>query len=320
VQQSPSAAFHTNLKSLECFRAIINLGSATAAAQYLQMTQPAVSRLLRVLEESTGFELFHRSKGRLIPTDEALVFYREVDIALQSIERVSEFARNLRNTDFGELRIVAPPSFAEGILPGLLSDFIENLPNVRVSLNSESVEVAKDMVALRAVDCGFIKLPAEHADLDCKTLLSSGTVAVLPRGHRLASKREIKVSDLDGEQLILLGKGRASRQLIDEAFADAGVRMRVRIEAHTVGAACAFARHGTGIAIINEMLGTLFADEQLEFRRFVPNVLHEYAFMTSRDAPMTRITQRFYEHCVEHFARHADDYRLATPVAATRAG
>lgn len=303
-------AFSTNLRSLECFRTIIDHGSATAAAAQLGLTQPAVSRLLKLLEESAGFELFHRSKGRLIPTDEALAFYKEVDLALQSIDRVSDLARNLKNADFGELTIVSPPSFAEGILSQVISGFIADHPKVRVSLDSQSVETARDMVALRAVDCGFIKLPSEHPGLDCRPLIESGTICALPRSHRLAERKLVRVSDLDGEPLILLGKGRVSRQQIDDAFAAAGVAMNVRIETHTVGAACAFARGGTGIAIINEMLGLLYAHRQVVFRRFRPNVRHEYAFMTSVDAPMTRVTQYFFEYCVEYFRRNAGTFRL----------
>lgn len=310
MRSSATAAFSTNLKSLECFRAIIDLGSATAAAQYLQLTQPGVSRLLRSLEDTAGFELFHRSKGRLIPTAEALTFYKEVDVALQSIDRVSALAKNLKNADFGELTIVSPPSFAESLLSRAIAEFIVNLPHVHVSLNSESVEVAKDMVALRAVDCGFIKLPAEHPGLDCVPLISSGTVCVLPRQHRLASRKKIKVTDLDGEPLILLGKGRVSRQQIDAAFAAANVTMNVRIETHTIGAACAFARGGTGIAIINEMLGLQYSGKGIVFRRFSPNVPHEYAFMTSTDMPMTRVTQKFLDFCVEYFSRDNLSCRL----------
>lgn len=304
------AAFTINLRSLECFRTIINQGSATAAAQHLQITQPAVSRLLAVLEKAVGFPLFHRSKGRLIPTDEARAFYKQVDIALQSIERLSDLARNLRNSDFGELTIVSPPSFAEGILSQVISAFVREHPNVRVNLDSESVEAARDRVALRAVDCGFIKLPADHPGLDCRPLISSGTLCALPRGHRLASRRVIKVTDLAGEPLILLGKGRASRQQIDDAFSRAGVDMNVRIETHTVGAACAFTSGGTGIAIINEMLGLLYANRKIVFRRFSPNVKHEYAFMTSNDAPMTRVTQKFFAYCQDFFSRNTKTFLL----------
>ena len=108
------ASLSTNLRSLECLRAIIVTGSATAAARQLGLTQPAVSRLLGVLERSIGFQLFERRKGRLVPTEEARTLCQEVDIAMQSIDRVAQLARNLRNADFGELSIVSPPSFAEG--------------------------------------------------------------------------------------------------------------------------------------------------------------------------------------------------------------
>lgn len=316
MRKNQLAAFSTNLRSLECFRTIIDQGSATAAAKQLQLTQPAVSRLLAILEEAIGFPLFYRSKGRLIPTDEALTFYKQVDIALQSIDRVSDLANNLRNSDFGELKIVSPPTFAEGILSGVISEFIKQHPRIRVNLNSESVEIARDMVALQAVDCGFVKLPATHPGLVCQPLVSSGTICALPRNHPLAARQTIKVTDLAGEPLILLGKGRVSRQQIDDAFKKAGVEMQVRIETHTVGTACAFATGGSGIAIINEMLGLLYANRNIVFRRFSPDVKHEYAFMTSTDAPMTRLTQKFYDFCQEYFAANKSSFLL--PGAASR--
>lgn len=297
-------SFTTNLKSLECFRAIIATGSATAAGRQLGLSQPAVSRLLGLLEDSVGFELFHRRKGRLIPTDEALALHREVDIALQSVDRVSRLARNLRNEDFGALSIVSPPSFAEGVLAHMIAEFIGAHPNVRVALDSQSVETARDMVALRAVDCGFVKLPADYPGLACKPLLRAGTLCALPAGHRLAGKQIIAIEDLRDEPLILLGQGRASRSQIDDAFAAAGVAMNVRVETHTVSAACAFARSGIGIAIVNEMLAVLYAGNGVVLRRFEPDFVHEYAFMTSADAPMTRVTGRFFEHCESFFERN----------------
>jgi DNA-binding transcriptional LysR family regulator len=301
----------TNLRSLECFRAIITNGSATAAARQLGLTQPAVSRLLGLLEASVGFELFHRRKGRLIPTEEALAFHREVDIALQSFDRVSRLARNLKNENFGVLSIVSPPSFAEGILSRVISNFITQHPGVRVSLDSQSVETARDMVALRAVDCGFVKLPVDFPGLACEPLVRAGTLCALPADHRLSRKEVVNVRDLDDEPLILLGQGRASRQQIDDAFAEAGVRMNVRVETHTVGAACAFARGGTGIAIINEMLGVQYAGTGIALRRFSPDFVHEYGFMTSSETPMTRVTRRFLEYCQEFFEANRRDFTIA---------
>jgi DNA-binding transcriptional LysR family regulator len=295
------SAFTTNLKSLECFRTIIDAGSVTAAGKRLNLTQPAVSRLLGLLESRIGLELFNRRNGRLIPTDEALMLYKEVDIALQSIERVSQLAKNLHNSDFGELTIVAPPSFAEGILSDVISRFLTQHPNLRIRLDSQSVEKARDMVALRAVDCGFIKLPADYPGITCTTMTRSRTVCALSVKHPLSKKNTLNVKDLQNEPLILLGKGKVSRLQIDQAFRETSVKMNVRVETHTVGAACAIARHGIGIAIVNEMLALQYADQEMVLRGFSPGIEHEYAFMTSLETPMNRVTRRFFEHCQDYF-------------------
>lgn len=297
-------SFALNLKSLECFRVIINTGSVTAAARQLKLTQPGVSRLLKLLEDYIGAPLFHREKGRLIPTQEALLLYPEVEIALQSVEHVAELARNLHNANYGELKIVAPPSFTEGLLSNVVSDFVRKYPHVSVSLDSHSVETAKKMIALRAVDCGFVKSPAEHPGLETEPLIESGTVCVLPVGHALAKKTEVSVRDLDGVPLILLGKGRVFRRQLEAAFRGNGVNMLIRVETHTVGSACALVKGGTGVAIVNDMLARQYASDQLLLRRFSPDIRHEYAFLTASNAPMTRTTRTFLEHCKQYFSTY----------------
>jgi DNA-binding transcriptional LysR family regulator len=307
---SDHPSFSINLKSLECFRTIINTGSATAAAKQLGITQPGVSRLLGQLESRIGFPLFYRSKGRLLPTDDALAYYKEVDIALQSMERVHQLADNLGSENFGELSIVAPPSLAETILPRLIASFLQEHPRVFVNLDSQSMETARDMVALRAVDCGFVRMPAEFPGLDCESLIRTGSVCVIPSEHPLASRKKIQVHQLDKQALVLLGKGRQSRWEVDDAFQAAGIRPQIRVETHTVGSACALAKGGVGIAIVNEMLGLQYQGEGIVFRQFLPRISHEYAFMRSSEVPMTRVTKRFLDHCREHFTHNRASYRL----------
>jgi DNA-binding transcriptional LysR family regulator len=295
-----------SIKSLGCFRAVIDSGSVTGAARKLAVTQPAVSRLLSQLESDIGFELFVRSKGRLIPTDAAVALAKEVDVALQSVERVTQLAVNLRNHDYGELSIVSPPSFAERVVTRLIAGFVHEFPNTRVSLDSRSMPTAQDLIALRAVDCGFARLPLEHPDLEFETWVSSGTVCVLRADHPLTRRKNISATQLKGEPLILLGRGRASRDVLDDSFAAAKVRPLVRIETHTVSAACALVRQNAGIAIVNETLAAQYADKSIVMRRYSPDIRHEYAFVVSANVPMTRITEQFRIFCREFFAANPD--------------
>jgi len=217
----------------------------------------------------------------------------EVEIALQSVEHVTELARNLHNANYGELKIVAPPSFLEGVLSSVVSSFIRQYPQVSISLDSHGVETALKMIALRAVDCGFTKLPIEYPGLTSEPLLEAGTVCVLPAGHALGPRAEITVEDLYQQPLILLGKGRSFRRDIEQAFAQRKISMQICVETHTVGSACALVRGNIGIAIVNEILARQYAGDALVLRPFRPDIRHQYAFVTSNHAPMTRITRQF---------------------------
>lgn len=295
-----------SLKSLNCFHAVMDTGTVTGAAKQLSVTQPAVSRMIGHLESDIGFELFARSKGKLVPTDAAIALFGEVDIALQSVDRVSQLAVNLKNHDYGELSIVSPPSFAERVVTRLIAEFVREYPNVRISLDSRSIETAQDMVALRAVDCGFVRLPTDHPDLDYEPVVTAGTVCVMRPTHELAKRRRISATNLAGHPLILLGRGRASRSVLNDGFVAANVRPKISVETHSVSAACALVRQDAGIAIVNEMLAAQYVDDNLVVRRFSPNIQHEYAFMISANTPMTRVTRRFRQFCREFFDANRD--------------
>ncbi|GAA0341541.1 LysR family transcriptional regulator [Bowmanella denitrificans] len=304
---SPKGLEGLSLKSLEAFRAIIQSGSATAAATSLGITQPAVSRLLASFEQHVGFALFYREKSRLFPTEEALALFKEVELTLQGAERISLLARNIFNSDLGLLKIVAPNSFIAGPLADVVADFMRQHPRVNISLDTHSPATARELVAHRSADCGFIQLPENHPGLQVESMLQSHTVCALSPAHPLASKGRIEVQDLLGQNLILLGKGRYSRMQIDSIFQQAGVPMKVKLETHTVAIACTFARRNLGVAIVNGMLARQYADNNLLLIPFAPALIYEYGFITSAHAPMSRLTTAFFNHCRQSFGRMQDE-------------
>ena len=289
-----------HIKTLEAFREIIQLGSVTSAARALGLSQPAVSRLLAQFEAGLGFKLFHRSKGRLLPTSQALLLYEEVDLALQGIERVSVLADDLRKTNVGQLRIVAPPSFAEGPLVKLVASFLTKHPKIHISIDSRTRPTVMNLVATRTADCGFGKLPLDHPGIRLRPLISSPTVCVLPPLHRLAAgKRAITAKDLTDEPLIMVGHRSSDTRLrIGRAFQEAGVHPNVRVETHNVGAACALAAEGVGIAMVNELLSRRSLWTGIRIRRFAEPIDQEYVFMSSANVRETPLTEAFYEHCL----------------------
>lgn len=290
------------LRALRSFRAIVKSGTMTAAARMLGTTQPAVSRLIAELEKDIGFELFHRDRGRLVPTNDALILFDEVDHALGGIDRVQSLVRDIADYRVGQLRLVAPPSFSEGVLPDIASAFLKRFPSVHLTIDSRSVETAKAMIAERAVDAGFVKLPIERPDLHFEKVVASQTVCVLCSDHPLASRKTLDPKSLGGEALILLGLGRSSRTHIEAAFAAAKIKPRVRVDTHTVGSAIGLAARGVGIAIVNELLAQSYLRNTVEVRPFVPILKQEYAFVTPANAKPSRLSVAFLEDTKRWFA------------------
>ncbi len=293
---------HISVKSLRGFHAIVETGSVTAAASILGMTQPAVSRLLSQLEEMIGFELFYRDHGRLVPTQDGMLMFEEVELSLNTLERVNSVVRDICEYRCGHLKLVAPPSFAEAVLPDIVAAFSARFPRVRLTLESPTSEVAKSLIASRAVDGGFLRVPLDRADLTCNSVVVSETVCVLPEAHPLARVPVLGPGHLRGQSLILLGQGTVSRVCIESAFVHAGVRPMVQIEAHTVSAACAFAARGLGIALVNGLLASAYLRHGLVTRPFAPALTNEYAFVTSSLSAPTRLANAFLEEAKLHFS------------------
>ena len=291
-----------SLKALRGFHAIVETGSVTSAASILGMTQPALSRLLAQLEAGIGFGLFYRDHGRLVPTQDGLLMFEEVNRSLNTLERVNSVVRDICEYRCGHLKLVAPPSFAETVLADIVAAFSASYPTVRLTVESPGSEAAMSMIAARAVDGGFLRLPFERPDLHAERVVTSDTVCVLAARHPLAARAVLTPGLLRGQPLILLGQGTASRASIEAAFAAEGVRPKTQIEAHTGASSCAFAARGLGVALVNGMLAGAYLRPGLVALPFHPQLPNEYAFVTSALSTPTRLASAFLQHAHQHFA------------------
>lgn len=267
----------TDYRQLEVFRAVMDAGSASAAARLLGLSQPAVSRQLSQLESALDIDLFARERGRLLPTAHAAELYREVAHAFEGVERVLNAVRRMRANNTGTLRIAAPYSFCEVLLPRMISRLSPQHPDLRYAVELGSYESIAMMIAKREVDLGILKEPVAHAGISTLPLVESAVACVLPAGHRLAKSRQIAVAELAREPLVMLGRNAAWLQEVRRLLAGAGNAPLVRLETHAVGAACGFAANGLGIALVPELLGAQYVREGLVLRPLAVRIEQRFA-------------------------------------------
>ncbi|MBY4947541.1 LysR family transcriptional regulator [Cupriavidus respiraculi] len=241
-----------NFKQIETFRAVMLTRSMTAAATQLHTSQPNISRVIAQLERESGFRLFERMAGRLMPTAEAEVLFRDVERAFVGLDSVRDSARAIRQFGAGTLRVGAVPAIAMSVMSPAILEFRKRYPDVPIAVHtSDSPTVAK-WTATRFCDIGLVSYVADTPGVSAGLLRNENGVCIVPAQHRLAKKRRIVARDLDGEAFISLTHGDGTRALIDAAFVPDG--RRLTLETPYAATICTMVGMGLGVSVVNPMV------------------------------------------------------------------
>ncbi len=285
------------LRHLEAFRAIMVRRTVTGAAQMLGITQPVVTRLISDLEKRIAIPLFHRTKGRLLPTPEAVLLFKDVEQSLSKVEQIANAASNIKSLKLGYLEIAAAPSMALSFLPKAIASFTEDHPDAMISMHMFSSAIVLDMVQRDRCDLGFAMFPmraTRHGNSE--TLISSKMVGVVPENHRLADKTVLRPEDFEGEKFISLMPSMEARMKIDSLMLSYGVKRRINAETQISAAILKLAEAGVGISIIDSMTASGYTGTALKFIQFEPAIINDYSIVISQRNASTLILKPFIDH------------------------
>lgn len=123
-------------RQLEAFRAVMLTGGMTSATDLVRITQPAISRLIRDLEDEIGISLFERTGNRLRPTREAGILFKEVSRHFNGIQHIDKVASELRKSHMGSLRVACYTAPALSFMSGVIQSVIADRPDVSVYLDT----------------------------------------------------------------------------------------------------------------------------------------------------------------------------------------
>jgi DNA-binding transcriptional LysR family regulator len=235
---------------LVSFSKVAETKSISRAAEELFVTQPAVSKQIKALEEELGDRLFDRlgKKVHLTRTGEAL-YGRAVKI-LRSVEEAKAAVKGLSGECSGELVIGTSDHISLHRLPDVLKSYIAAYPKVDLKLRCHRSETILDMVGGNLVDVGVITLPKVTGNLVSKVIWKDPMSLVFPKGHPLALLKSIRLRDITKYRLILPEPGTTTRKTIDDAFAKGKLVANVGMEVAYIETIKGLVKAGLGISIL----------------------------------------------------------------------
>ena len=227
-------------------------GSVTAAADLLRLSQPTISKLIAQLERDIKLKLFDRTRGRLVPLQEAHSLLRNVDKVFHALDDVGRYAKQLARSHTGHIRIAATASLGAYFLPVAVADFMTAHPDVRVTFSVGSTGEVQEWVGSQQADVGFVAdCPPATGLITERFLERPGAICLLPPGHGLASKKAIHPKDLLNVRFISVDRDTPFQHLIKRAFTEAGVSSQMVLETNRFATAWALVTRGVGVSVVD---------------------------------------------------------------------
>jgi len=290
-----------DLKQLEYFRHVAELGSFTRAAAFLSVVQPALSRQVRQLEAELGQNLFERNGRGVVLTDAGSRLLEHARGILTQIGRARQELEDQRNGDSGHVALGLPPSLGSSVTVPLVKAFEKLLPNARLATVEGLSAYILEWLSVGRVDCALVYNATASATVDVQPLLEDQLFLIAPLAAgalgRSARGNSITLAQLADYPLIIPSRPHAMRMSVENALANVDRKIRVAHEIECIPAVIDLVRqgHGYGVLPMNALKSTPWA-EQISVKPIISPVLKtSLSIATSAQRPKGPLMRKAIE-------------------------
>jgi DNA-binding transcriptional LysR family regulator len=238
-----------DLDQLHTFLEIVRLKSFSKAAQTCFRTQPAISAQVRQLEQELNANLFERLGTRIALTPAGRILAEYAEQILDLRRRAQESIQELERVPRGELIIAANEATCIYVLPEVFSEYKKQFPNVQLhvdrSYGSRVLQAVQDNMA----DFGITQLPVDAKKCQVVKIHSDEIRLLVPKGHPLASRRQVAATDVAGFPLLLPKTG-TTRAKLNSWLEPVEEQLQVSMELDSTEMIKRFVMAGLGVSFL----------------------------------------------------------------------
>lgn len=289
------------LRHIKVFLTVYKTQNMTLAAEQLHLTQPAVTRVIKEIENYYGVCLFERLNRRLYVTESGRRLYAQ---ALHLIDTFESMEKEMRNLDtFGLLRIGSTIALGSYLLPELIFIFQKQIPQIQVQVTVSNRRTLQKMLLNNQLDIALIEGGVDDSHLHGEAFGGDRLVLITPPYHPLLKKKDVTLLDLLAYPLLLREKNSSVRIFVEQLFAVEGLPpLNPHWESASTQAIVQAVSYGMGISLLPEplvkrdiLLGTVctcpVVGADLCRQNYVVWDKHKF---------LTKATQEFIALCKKH--------------------
>jgi DNA-binding transcriptional LysR family regulator len=295
----------------------------TRAAAREHIAQPALSQQIRRLEAEIGLALVERTTRRVEITEAGWLLVARARRVLAELDAAHTEMQALRGLEVGHVTVGALHTMGLVDLSLVLAIFHRRHPGVELTVREQSSEELAEMLRADELDLAFLSVTEriERHGLALHQLVSEELMVILPRDHRLACRRRIRMAELAGEQFISFRDGARLRELLVGAARRAGFEARVKLESNESLRIRRLVARGMGVAILPRSDVTATGPDVAAAALIEPALARDITLAWRADRIHSPAAAEFLELARETYSgelTQTDDIYLDVPALARR--
>ncbi|MBP1157216.1 MULTISPECIES: LysR family transcriptional regulator [unclassified Paenibacillus] len=288
-------------QQLEYFQTVARMEHMTRAAQFLSVSQSALSRSISRMEEELGVPLFDRV-GRSIKLNRyGELFLKRVHRIMKEHEEGKLEIQNMLDEEAGEVMLGFLHTLGSQLIPDLIVTFRANSPNIRFQLNQSNTVFLLQQLIQGSIDlCLLSSLDEVNLSVEWKQLWSEELFVFVPAHHPLANRESIVLAEIADEPMISFKKGYGLRNVIDRLCMEAGFTPKIAFEGEEVPTVAGLVAAGLGVALIPDVSG-LTAQKLVKLKVSSPECYRIIGVAWMKDRYLSPPTVRFLQFVMNYF-------------------
>jgi len=210
---------------LKVFYSVSKNQSFTKAAAELFITQPAVTKHVKLLEESLGVRLFERKGNFIVLTAAGEVLFRYATEIFRLYQEATFELGTLKKQYQGSLRLGASTTIGQYLISPILASFHEKFPQIELTLLNGNSEFIENAVLSKSIDLGIVEGKKHHNSLKYTEFMDDELVAVVHIKSKFAKQASISLDDLPDIPLVLRERGSGTLEVIESALKEKGLKL-----------------------------------------------------------------------------------------------
>lgn len=278
-----------NLQRLEYFVAVANAGSVSRASVILDVSQPALSRQIALLEEEVGHRLLTRHGRGVEPTETGHALLVHARGLFDGVARARADMRERHLSPRGRLTIGLPPRVAHTITTDLVQSFRKQFPDAAISVAEGLSATLREWLIAGRVDAAILFDPPHSPQLLVETLLREDLVLISSQ----ALPAKIKLADVMQYDLVMPSGPHALRQLLEQEAQPRGLTLKVVAEVDSIQTVLPLVARGVANTVlpVSALKSWPVSTPPQVSRIYAPHIKNRFTIAVPKAKPSTQLTR-----------------------------